>query len=144
MSQRVERLSGEIRQILSEALARQEIKDPRVRDAGVITVTHVRLTGDLRQATVLFMVHGLNAAALEKVEAGLNHAAGFFRHRLGRELSVRAIPTVTFEIDKVFDQEAKIDRLLHEISAVDKPQVKQVGEDEAAGEPGAPPDPDHQ
>ena len=62
MSQRVERVAGEVRAILGEALARDEIKDPRVRGAGLITVTHVRVSGDLRHARALFTVHGMDAA----------------------------------------------------------------------------------
>jgi ribosome-binding factor A len=136
MSQRVDRLAGEIRQVLGEILSRQEIKDPRVRDAGLITLTHVRLTGDLRQATALFMVHGADRAKLEEVRAGLLHAAGYVRHRLGRELSVRAIPTVSFEIDEIFEKEARVDSLLREIApaAADVP-ASRAG-DEADGADG--------
>jgi ribosome-binding factor A len=116
MNQRTFRLAGEIRQVVSELLARQEIKDPRVQDAGLITVTHVRLTGDLREATVLFMVHGASAATLSAVAQGLNHAAGYLRRRLGKELTLRTIPTLSFEVDRVFDQEEKVDALLREIA----------------------------
>src|SRR5687768_16457268 len=115
MNQRVERLAGEIRQVLGEILARQEIKDPRVQEAGLITLTHVRLTGDLREATALFTVHGANKAKLTRVMRGLNHAGGYLKRRLGRELSVRAVPSVTFQIDQVFDQEEKVDALLRQI-----------------------------
>ena len=116
-NQRVQRLSTEIRVILGEILTRQEIKDPRVQDAGLITLTHVRLSGDLQKAVALFTVHGLDQAALRKVQDGLNHASGYLRRRLGRELSLRIIPTVTFEIDKIFEQEAKVDALLREIGS---------------------------
>ena len=47
MSQRLERVAGEVRAVLGEVLARDEIKDPRVRGVGLITVTHVRVSGDL-------------------------------------------------------------------------------------------------
>jgi ribosome-binding factor A len=128
MKERVERLATEIRQILSEIVTRQEIKDPRVQEAGLITVTHVRLTGDLRQATALFTVHGADAAALARVRDGLNHAGGYLRHRLGKELQVRAIPTVSFEIDRVFEQEAKVDALLKDIGT----KKDRVGEEAAS------------
>ena len=62
MSQRMERVAGEVRAVLGEVLARDEIKDPRVRGAGLITVTHVRVSGDLRHARALFTVHGLDDA----------------------------------------------------------------------------------
>ena len=50
MSQRTDRVAGEVRAVLGEVLARDEIKDPRVRGVGLITVTHVRISGDLRHA----------------------------------------------------------------------------------------------
>jgi ribosome-binding factor A len=133
MNQRVERLSSEIREILGEIISRQEIKDPRVQAAGIVTLTHVRLTGDLRQATVLFMVHGANAAALGRVRDGLNHAAGYLRKRLGNELSVRTTPSIAFEIDRVFDQEMKVESLLREIaqeSPATPPQPAAEGDDD--------------
>src|SRR5687767_6063676 len=105
MNQRLERLAAEIRGILGEAITRQEVKDPRVKDVGIVTLTHVRVTGDLSQATVLFMVHGADAATLGKVRDGLNHAAGYLRRLLGKELRLRTIPTLTFEVDRVFEQE---------------------------------------
>jgi ribosome-binding factor A len=120
MKERVERLAMEIREILGEIVTRQEIKDPRVADAGLITITHVRLTGDLREVTALFTVHGADDATLKKVCKGLNSAGGYLRHRLGKQLSVRAVPTVSFEIDRVFDSEEKVDSLLKEIADKDK------------------------
>jgi ribosome-binding factor A len=128
MKERPARLATEIRQILGDIVARQEIKDPRVQDAGLITITHVRITGDLRQATALFTVHGADRPALERVRQGLDHAGGYLRHRLGQELSVRTIPTVSFEVDTVFDQEAKVDALLREVSAEVRPDAAAAGD----------------
>ena len=106
MNQRMQRLAMEIREILGEILVRQEIKDHRVQDAGLITLTHVRLTGDLQKVTAIFTVHGADQAALERVKVGLNHAGSYLRRRLGKELSVRVVPTVHFEIDEV-DSDSK-------------------------------------
>ena len=131
MNQRVERLAGEIRQILGEILARQEIKDPRVQEAGLITLTHVRLTGDLREATALFTVHGADKPKLVRVMRGLNHAGGFLKRRLGKELSVRSVPSVTFAIDEVFEQEAKVDALLRDIQKDERAQAAATAESAA-------------
>jgi ribosome-binding factor A len=140
MKERVPRLATEIREILGQIVARQEIKDPRVQDAGLITITHVRLTGDLRQATALFTVHDADKAALERVKKGLDHASGYLRRRLGQELSVRTIPTVSFEIDRVFDQEARVDALLKEVAQETRPAEEAAATDdgEAAKSPGKP------
>jgi ribosome-binding factor A len=115
VSQRLERIAGEVRAVLGEVLARDEIKDPRVRGVGLITVTHVRVSGDLRHAKALFTVHGLEQDALERVRAGLDHASGYFRHAIARRLRTKVSPAVTFEVDRVFDQATRVESLLREI-----------------------------
>jgi ribosome-binding factor A len=115
MNQRLERVASEIREILGSALVRGEIKDPRVSGGGLITITHVRVTGDLREVIATFMVHDADEATLGRARDGLNSAAGYLRRLVGQQIRLRVTPTLTFEIDRVFDQEAKIDRLLHEV-----------------------------
>ena len=114
MSQRTERVAAEVRAVLGEVLARDEIKDPRVRGVGLITVTHVRISGDLRHARALFTVHGLDAASLERVRAGLDHASGYFRRAIARRLRTKVSPAVTFEVDHVFEQAERVEQLLRE------------------------------
>ncbi len=117
MSQRTEKVSGEIRRILGDVIVRGEIKDPRVQQAGLITFTHIRVSGDLQEATALFMVYGADEAMLKKVLLGLSSASGFLRNRVGRELQLRVMPAIHFEIDRVFETEAKVERLLAEVAA---------------------------
>jgi ribosome-binding factor A len=133
MSQRMERVAGEVRAVLGEVLARDEIKDPRVRGVGLITVTFVRVSGDLRHAKALFTVHGLDAAALERVRQGLDHASGYFRQAISRRLRMRVSPAVTFEVDHVFEQAAKVEDLLRSIApapAAVAPESEEAGEEE--------------
>ena len=86
-------------------LARDEIKDPRVRGAGLITVTHVRVSGDLRHARVLFTVHGAGrGGARARCARGSNNASGYFRQAIARRLRMKVAPAVTFEVDQVFEQ----------------------------------------
>jgi len=131
VSQRMERVAGEVRAVLGETLARDEIKDPRVRGAGLITVTHVRISGDLRHATALFTVHGLDAAAMERVRHGLDHASGYFRQAIARRLRMKVAPAVSFEVDQVFEQAERVEKILKEIEP-----AKAAGGDEAKGEDG--------
>src|SRR6187551_1117704 len=114
---RLERVAGEVRAILGEVLARDEIKDPRVRGAGLITVTHVRVSGDLRHARALFTVHDADAAKLERVRQGLDHASGYFRQAIARRLRMKVAPAVKFEVDKVFEQAERVEQILREESA---------------------------
>jgi ribosome-binding factor A len=124
MSQRLERIAGEVRAVLGEVLARDEIKDPRVRGVGLITVTHVRVSGDLRHARAMFTVHGLDEGALERVRAGLDHASGYFRHAIARRLRTKVSPAVTFEVDRVFEQATRVESLLREIEGEPEPEKK--------------------
>ncbi len=117
MTQRTDRVAGEIRGILGEIVARQEIKDPRVRGAGIITFTHVRISGDLRQAKAFFTVHGMDQESLARVRDGLTSAGGYVRRRIGDRLRLKTTPSLSFEVDNVFEQEAHIDALLREVRA---------------------------
>lgn len=114
MSQRTDRVAGEVRAVVGEVLARDEIKDPRVRGAGLITVTHVRVSGDLRHAWAMFTVHDADDAKLERVRQGLDHASGYFRQAISRRLRMKVAPAVKFEIDRVFEQAERIEKLLGE------------------------------
>jgi ribosome-binding factor A len=116
MSQRTEMIAGEVRAVVGEVIARQEIKDPRVRGAGLITVTHVRLSGDLRHACALFTVHGAGEAELVRVREGLDHASSYFRHAIGRRLRTKVTPHLTFEIDRVFEKASRVEELLREVA----------------------------
>ena len=122
-TQRVERVASEVRAILGEVLARDEIKDPRVRGAGLITVTDVRVSGDLAHARARFTVHGVDEATLERVRAGLDHASGYFRQAISRRLRTKVSPAITFEIDRMFDKAMNVDKILRELSPPPPPQV---------------------
>ena len=121
MSQRTERVAGELRAIIGEVIARREIKDPRVQGAGLITITHVRVSGDLRQARALFTVHNAPDAELEHVRQGLDHASGYFRHAIARRLRLKVTPALTFEVDRVFEQASRVEQLLQEIAGAPAP-----------------------
>jgi ribosome-binding factor A len=117
MTQRTDRVAGELREVLGEIVVRQEIKDPRVRGAGIITFTHVRVSGDLRQAHAFFTVHGMDDESLERVRHGLMRAAGYMRKRIAERLRLKSTPALVFEVDRVFEQEARIDALLREVAS---------------------------
>ena len=106
-SGRDQRVAEEIRLTIGEALTRGEIKDPRVRDAGIITVTHVKVTGDLHQARALFMVYGADDAKLAAVKKALNAAGGFWRRKIAERLRLKFTPTLTFDVDRVFETEER-------------------------------------
>jgi ribosome-binding factor A len=141
VKQRTERLGREIQAVLGEVLARGEIKDHRVREAGLITITNVRVTGDLREARVAFTVFGLPEPALVRVRRGLQSAGPFFQRAVGNRLRTRNTPTLTFEIDHVLDEALRVDSILREVAAAAaKPVTESTessgdGSDDAEAEP---------
>ena len=134
MKQRTERLSREIQAVLGEVLARGDIKDPRVRDAGLITITHVRVTGDLREARVAFTVYGTPQPALVRIRRGLQSAGPFLQRAVANRLRTRNTPTLTFEIDHVLDEALRVDSILREVAAEAKAMAATTTTDAEGGD----------
>jgi ribosome-binding factor A len=109
-SRRPEQVAETLRQVVTDALTR-DVRDPRV---GFVTVTEVRVTGDLSHATVMVSVPGDEAAKARALE-GLRSASGFLRSRAARALTTRTVPEFHFELDKGLEHAARINALLDEI-----------------------------
>jgi ribosome-binding factor A len=121
------RVGEELRHALVRILARGELHDPLLADAQV-TVTEVRVSPDLRAATAFITPFGGgDSAALVKA---LNHAGGYFRGQIAREVDLRMAPTIRFAADTSFAQSTRIEELLQD------PRVAQDLAPEAASKPG--------
>ncbi len=103
---RMGRINEEIQRVLSELI--RTVKDPRVH--GLISVTGVDTTADLKYAKVYISV--LDKSGADEVLKGLKSAAGYLRRELGRELSLRATPELTFVRDDSMDRGAHIHQIL--------------------------------
>lgn len=108
-SQRQLRIGEVIRHILVQLINRSEANDPGL-DGVTITVTEVRVSPDLRNATAFVMP--LGGAGSDEILESLNRAAPFFRRRVASEVDLRRLPSLTFEIDATFDNAGHIDTLL--------------------------------
>ena len=89
----------------------RNLKDPRV---GMVTVTAVDLSPDLRHAKVYISVMGSDQAKRDSLDA-LRHAAGWIRHELGQRIRVRFVPELDFRTDTSQEYGEHIDRLLDQI-----------------------------
>ena len=101
-------------QLLKEEISRlirREVKDSRVE---MVTVTDVEVTRDLKYADVYVQIRGDDETKGQVIE-GLESAAGFIRTRLGRELHIRRIPEIRFEIDRSQERAARINELLEQV-----------------------------
>lgn len=107
--QRRLRVGEELRHGLAKILPEAESRDP-ILEGSSITVSEVRMSPDLRQATAFVLpLAGANAS---EVLAALNRCAGYLRGLVAREVPLRYAPTLTFALDGSFDQAERIHQLL--------------------------------
>ncbi|MEC9153945.1 MAG: 30S ribosome-binding factor RbfA [Pseudomonadota bacterium] len=110
-SQRQLRVGEALRHALSGILGRGKLRNPTLRNVS-ITVTEVRTSPDLKNATAFVMPLG-GEAADEIVEA-LGKAAPYLRSTVAREVELRHVPRLQFEVDRSFGQADHIDSLLRQ------------------------------
>lgn len=104
---RARRLAGRIKQIVASTIEMQ-VKDPRL---GMVTITDVRLSGDLHDATLFYTVFGSDEERAATAQA-LESAKGVLRSEVGRQTGVRFTPTLTFVHDSLPDDSKHIEELL--------------------------------
>lgn len=112
---RARKMADRIKVIVAEALEHR-VKDPRL---GFLTVTDVKVTGDLHDATVFYTVMG-DDMEIAETAAALESAKGVLRSEVGRLTGVRFTPTLTFQVDAVPDNARQIDDLLARARAADQ------------------------
>lgn len=108
MSRRTDRVAEAIQALIADLLVR-EVKDPRI---GLVTITGVRISADLRHARVLFSCLG-DADRRAQSLAGLQSATGFVRSQIARQLGLRVAPELRFEFDPSLEQAERLSRLLN-------------------------------
>ena len=110
-SQRQLRAGELIRHALAEILARGEVHDP-VIEQHTITVPEVRLTPDLRLATIYVMP--LGGRDTREVLDALDRNKRFLRGELAHRINMKFAPEIRFRLDERFDEADRIDKLLHD------------------------------
>jgi ribosome-binding factor A len=128
MSLRMAKVQKLAQEVLGEAI--QGLKDPRI---GFVTVTAVRITQDLRHARVLVSILGSEQGQQTTMEA-LRSATPHLRAELGRQVRMRFIPELQFELDRGPQEAARIEQLLRKVHQ--RPQ--EGGEPEPGTSPGGP------
>ena len=114
MKERAERFARMIHEELVGILP--ALEDPRVVDVN-ITVTHVRVSGDLGSAHVLIAVDTTDETKRRKMLKGLEKAEPFIRRQLAASLDAKKTPTVRFTIDDTDSRVDRVERLLEEIAS---------------------------
>ena len=106
---RAAKMADRIKVIIAKRLERG-IKDPRL---GFVTITDVRVTGDLQHASVFYTVYGTDEERSESA-AALKSATGMLRSEVGKNITARLTPSLEFIADGIPENAALIDSLLTE------------------------------
>ena len=109
-SHNLERTNDDIQFVISRLL--REVKDPRVQQ-GMISVTRVETTGDLRYSKIWLSVLGLKDE--KEFRRGLRSASGYLRKELGNSMKLRYTPELVFEIDHSIEYGAHINEVINSL-----------------------------
>src|ERR1700712_3724881 len=111
---RAAKMADRIKVIIAKRLERG-IKDPRL---GFVTITDVRVTGDLQHASIFYTVYGTDEERTDTA-AALKSATGMLRSEVGKNITARLTPSLEFIADGIPENAALIDSLLTEAAARD-------------------------
>ena len=109
-SNKLARTNDDIQFVISKLL--REVKDPRVQQ-GMISVTRVETTGDLRYSKIWLSVLGMKGE--KEFRRGLRSAAGYLRRELGSSMKLRYTPELIFEIDHSIEYGAHINEVINSL-----------------------------
>lgn len=109
---RIRKISEEIRRALSDIL-RNKLRDPRVGE--LVSISQVRVSGDLSQAHVGISVFG-SAEEREETIKALERAKGFLRTELGRSVKLRTVPELIFDSDTTIEDSMHMYELIREVN----------------------------
>jgi ribosome-binding factor A len=110
MPERMRRINEALREVLSEGIG--QLKDPRI---GFVTITGVRASTDLRQATVFVSVLGSEKKRVATL-AGLESSRAPLQARVNRELHLKRTPQLRFEYDQTIEEGVRLSKLIDELS----------------------------
>lgn len=124
------RIDGEFRRALGELLL-TELKDPRM--SKMTSVSKVSVTQDLKYAKVYVSIYDTPEKVASTMEA-LESAEPFLRAKLNEMIRLRRMPVMTFVHDDSIEYSAKISKLIDEVTARDRKNAEQRGEEEQDGD----------
>ncbi len=137
-NRRPDRVAEAIREEVATFLT-DGVKDPRVR--GLVTITGVDITRDLRHAKIFVSILGDDAARRETLD-GLAAMAGHLRGHIGRALRLRSAPELAFKYDQSVNYAARIETLLEQVRQErDGEEHEDAPATELAADPGPEPAP---
>lgn len=122
MTRRQERVSDLLQEELSQ-LIQQELKDPRM-GSGLVSVTEVRVSPDLRNATA-YISHLGDESERAGLMAALEHASHWLQGELLKRLALKRVPELVFRFDPSIERGARLAALINEVTG--EPQPGEAG-----------------
>ena len=107
--ERIDRISQEVQRVI-DRIIREDVNDPRI--GGTWSIVRCEVTRDLRYCKVRVSI--LEEERRRDMMTALKKAAGFIRRELGRNMELRLLPEIQFELDTNIEYAAHINRLLKE------------------------------
>ena len=114
MSSRIERVNQLIKEEIAK-LIQFKLKDPRM--AGLVSVTRVKTSPDLKRADVYVSVYGGDEEMAKKTMAALNNAVGYLRHELGENIRLKHIPELVLHHDRSLEQGDRVLKIISELES---------------------------
>ena len=126
---RARKLAERIQQVVAQMIDTR-VKDPRL---GFVTVTDVRVTGDLQHADVYYTVLGDDESREGSAKA-LESAKGLIRSEVGKQTGIRLTPTLAFHLDAVPETAAHLEEALSEAARRDAEVARLAAQARYAGD----------
>jgi ribosome-binding factor A len=108
--ERIERINEEVKKEIS-TMIQNDLKDPRI--SGIISVTKVHVTKDLKFAQIYISILGADKA---EVMEGIKSSAGFMRKELGKRMQIRILPELQFKLDESMEYGTHIDEVIKNLN----------------------------
>lgn len=121
---RVDRAQKLAKKILGDLI--HDLKDPRI---GFATVTSVKISKDLRHGRVFVSVLG-SEDEQEDTMKGLRSAAPYLRGQMGRQMRMKYLPELVFELDTLPQEAERLERLLHKLDETRSPETDDREQDD--------------
>ncbi|MAE51350.1 MAG: ribosome-binding factor A [Micavibrio sp.] len=114
-TQRQLRVGEQLKQIIAQTMLRGHFSHRDLLDASQVTVSEVRVSPDLKNATAYVMT--LGGANIDTILPALNDEARTFQKEINRQSNMKFTPRLSFKVDHTFDEVQRINTLLNEVKS---------------------------
>jgi len=126
-TRRQEKVNSFVKEVVSDIIT-QHLSDPRIK--GIVSVTRVETSPDLKNAQVYLSVMNVTPQVQETTILAIKHAGGKIQSMLGEQITSRFCPKLHFQIDRSFKKAMETIHIIDEITAERKTREEHEGNEE--------------